>query len=148
MIDVTLHGRAPAGVDLPMIRRALHETFRLVRKTERGTVSVAFITDAEMKKLNQRWRKKNRTTDVLSFAPAEIPGSQREAPSWGDIFVAPVTVKKEADRRGIHPVEECLRVTVHGLLHLFGYDHATEEEEFQMFSLQERVIERVLPSRV
>ena len=148
MIDVTLHGRAPKGVDLPMIRRAFQETFRIARKTERGSVSVAFISDAEMKKLNTRWRKKNRTTDVLSFAPVSIPGAIHEDVSWGDIFVSFATVKKEAERRGIHPVEECLRVIVHGLLHLFGYDHATEAEEFQMFSIQERVVERVLPSSV
>jgi probable rRNA maturation factor len=145
MLEITLSGRAPHGVTLPTIRRAFHETFRLAKKTERGSVSLAFISDAEMKKLNMRWRKKNKTTDVLSFAPADVPTPSKEAHHWGDIFVSPTTVRSEALRRKIHPAEECLRVSVHGLLHLFGYDHATESDELEMFSLQEQAIARALP---
>jgi probable rRNA maturation factor len=64
----------------------------------------------------------------------------------GEIFfVSPTTVRSEALRRKIHPAEECLRVSVHGLLHLFGYDHATESDELEMFSLQEQAIARALP---
>lgn len=146
MIDVTFHGRPPAGVAPSLVRKAFRETFRATRRPERGSVSLAFVSDGQIRTLNRQWRKKDKPTDVLSFAPVALPGSSRDTHNWGDIFVAPTTVRKEAKRRGIAFPEECLRVSIHGLLHLMGYDHPTDAEEFRMFSIQERALARTLSS--
>jgi probable rRNA maturation factor len=63
---------------------------------------------------------------------------------WGDIFIAPVYVRKESERRAISFHEELLRVMIHGMLHLMGYDHATKREEREMFGLQEHALHRVI----
>lgn len=140
MMDVSISGTRPRCLKSTDIMRALRLTLRATKTTPSGGVSVAFVSDAKMRALNKRWRRKDRTTDVLSFAPPEIPLVQAAARQWGDIFVSSAFVQKEARRRGIAFREELLRVIVHGMLHLLGYDHATEKEEKEMFSIQERCL--------
>jgi len=142
MMNVMISGARPKGVSSEDIERVLIHVFQTIRKTVRGSVSVAFVSDQEMRTLNRRWRKKNRTTDVLSFAPPALPTIRTGEHHWGDIVVSPVTVRGEARRRSIEFREEVLRVIAHGMLHLFGFDHATESDEAEMFLLQERTVER------
>lgn len=99
-----------------------------------------------MRQLNRRWRKKNRPTDVLSFAPSDLPTGAVKV--WGDVILCPSYIRTEARRRGIAFREELLRVTIHGMLHLFGYDHATVRDERRMFGIQERALTRVLSRSV
>lgn len=143
MIAVIMSGSLPAGLSKRDLERAIRLTFKRARKTAAGTVSLAFVSDRRMTALNRRWRGKNRPTDVLSFAPARLPGRPGER-EWGDIVIDPTFVRHEARRRGIGVPEEVVRVAVHGMLHLFGYDHATEREELKMFTLQERVVAEAL----
>jgi len=131
-------GRVPRGLTMHDLEQALRLTFKKTRRTEQGSVSIAFITARRMRELNKQWRHKDRSTDVLSFSPAASVTSPIR--QWGDILVDPAYVNAEAKRRSIAFREEVLRVVVHGMLHLFGYDHATERDELKMFTLQERVI--------
>jgi probable rRNA maturation factor len=80
----------------------------------------------------------------LSFAPADIALPRRVPKQWGDLIVSSDFVRRDADRRGIAFREELLRVTIHGMLHLFGYDHATRADEKRMFGLQERIVQEVM----
>lgn len=139
MIDVSISGSRPRSVGADEVTYALACTFRAARIAPKGSVSVAFVTDDAMRKLNRRWRRKDRTTDVLSFAPPALPASSAPR-EWGDIFVSPAYVRTEARRRSIAFREETLRVIVHGMLHLMGYDHATDREETEMFTLQEQSV--------
>ncbi|MFZ2803972.1 MAG: rRNA maturation RNase YbeY [Patescibacteria group bacterium] len=143
MIDVTMSGALPAGLTRRDLERAIRLTFVRTRHAVRGSVALAFVSSRRMRALNKSWRHKDRTTDVLSFAPAIVP-SDRGPKDWGDILVEPSFVRAEARRRGIPFAEEVLRVTVHGMLHLFGYDHATEPDELKMFTLQERIVAEAL----
>ncbi len=143
MIELAFTGRLPAGLRHEDFQEACMKTLRAAKAPLRGIISIAFITDEEMRKLNRQYRKKDKSTDVLSFPEPEIPGIARQA--WGDIFISPTYVRAEADRRGIALSEEILRMVIHGVLHLLGYDHITEEQEFEMFSLQEKVLAKVLP---
>lgn len=106
----------------------------------RTSVSVSFVSLAQMQKLNKLYRKKNRPTDVLSFSSQ---GTKSE-PELGDMFICAPYAAKEAKRRSISLREELLRLFVHGLLHLKGYDHVTEEEEIRMFTLQENLLAKHL----
>lgn len=141
MMDVSISGMRPANVQAEDIHRVLKCVLRATHKASKGSVSVAFVSDVRMRDLNRRWRHKNKTTDVLSFASPAMPALQTSAQHLGDIFVSPVTVRREAQRRSIDFQEEILRVIAHGMLHLIGYDHATEDEEAAMFKLQERSVE-------
>ncbi|HXI12084.1 MAG TPA: rRNA maturation RNase YbeY [Thermoanaerobaculia bacterium] len=98
-------------------------------------VSIAFVDDLEMTRLNGRFRRKQRTTDVLTF-----PGEHEEG-SLGDIVISIDQAKRQArDERHSLPTE-VRYLLVHGLIHAHGYDHETDAGE--MNSLEVKVRKRV-----
>jgi probable rRNA maturation factor len=106
-----------------------------------GAVTVALVTDAEMKKWNRAFRGKNRPTDVLSF-PADGPAKKKPKQSrgarpkssspapaaqyLGDIAIAPAVARHNARRLGRTFSVEMRILILHGILHLLGYDHETD----------------------
>lgn len=107
-------------------------------KSLRGIVEVNIVSDAVMKRLNAKWRKINKTTDILSFAWQEDKKIKSEL--LGQIYISFSQVTRQAKRSGVPADEETARVFVHGLLHLVGYDHDTKAKENKMFGLQEEII--------
>jgi probable rRNA maturation factor len=86
----------------------------------RGHLTVAVVSDAQVRKLNFRYRRKDAPTDVLSF-PADEPSH------LGDVVIAAGVARRQAKAAG-HPLRTELRVlALHGLLHLLGYDHETDD---------------------
>jgi probable rRNA maturation factor len=102
-------------------------------------LSVNFVGDKKMQKLNRDYKGKNKTTDVLSFSMQE--GRNFDKFDLGDIFISIPQVKKQSEIQNISYKEELVRMIVHGILHLNGYDHRTKKEESVMFSLQEKMVE-------
>lgn len=101
-------------------------------------LTVVFLSPAEMKKINLKFRKKNKPTDILSFF-----GSN--AASMGELLMCPTVLKRQANEYGHSYEQELLTMLVHGVLHLLGYDHElSKSEDRLMFSLQEKVLESVL----
>jgi probable rRNA maturation factor len=99
---------------------------------KRPELSLVFVGDAEIRRLNRKFRKKDKATDVLSF-----PLRERAADGkfyLGDIIIALPTARRQAAEIG-HPLERELEyLTIHGFLHLLGYEHdeGHEEEETKM----------------
>ena len=90
----------------------------------RGEVNIRIASNPELQELNRRFRKKNRPTDVLSF-PSESPKLA------GDIAISGEIAAANAAEMG-HPAQTELKVLIlHGLLHLAGYDHETDQGEMQ-----------------
>ena len=89
----------------------------------RGVVTVALLSDARVRELNRRFRKKDRPTDVLSFPSAGVgPGAAGQR-YLGDVVIAAGVARRQATEAG-HSIQTELRVlALHGLLHLLGYDH-------------------------
>jgi probable rRNA maturation factor len=85
----------------------------------RGAVTVLVTSSQELRRLNQRFRGKDKPTDVLSF-PAEMMSKGRFA---GDVAISADIASKNARRLGHSPAEEVKVLALHGLLHLAGYDH-------------------------
>jgi probable rRNA maturation factor len=101
----------------------------------RGHVSIALISDAEMRRLNAVYRRKNRPTDVLSF-PADASGIQTGG-DLGDLAIAIGVARRQAREFG-HSLQTELRIlALHGLLHLLGYDH--ESDQGEMHRVEERL---------
>ncbi|TAN33485.1 rRNA maturation RNase YbeY [Patescibacteria group bacterium] len=109
-----------------------------LEKKLRGEAEVNIIGDAAMKKLNYRWRGRNVVTDVLAFAWQEEKKIKGE--TFGQIYLSPARIKRQAKECGVLEKEEFARVLVHGLLHLAGYDHIAKKEAKIMFGLQERIV--------
>ncbi len=96
----------------------------------RGAMTVALVSDSRVRALNQRYRRENAATDVLSF-PADEPGV------LGDVVIATGVARRQARQAG-HPLQTEIRVlALHGLLHLLGYDH--ERDDGQMARLERRL---------
>lgn len=99
-------------------------------------VSIALVDDATIHELNRDYRDKDKPTDVLAFAmeegePAPAAGGPR---LLGDVIVSVDTAAKQARKRRRPLLDEITMLLAHGLLHLLGYDHQTDEEEREMLA--------------
>lgn len=104
-----------------------------------GAVTVALVTEVEMRRWNRAFRGKNRPTDVLSFPVNDSPQPKTVARRvWrsashsaefylGDVAIAPAVARSNARRFGRSFAEEMRILILHGLLHLMGYDHETDQ---------------------
>ena len=98
-----------------------------------------------MRTLNRVYRKKDYTTDVISFAITEtaFPGVHN-AQDLGDIFIATHQINRQARKNGISYKEELIRMLVHGILHLAGYDHIKKKDAKIMLPLQEKLVTKCI----
>ena len=99
--------------------------------------SVAFIGDSRMKQLNELFRGKNTTTDVLSF-PHEPDEFDPDKDNLGDIVISAEQAQKQAAENGLDLDGEIKQLILHGLLHLCGYDHETDNGEMNSRELKLR----------
>ena len=95
----------------------------------RGSVDVLITTSAQMRRLNQRFRGKNTTTDVLSF-PLSHRGAEAQSKSLanfaGDLAISAQVAAQNARRMGHTTADELKVLVLHGMLHLAGHDHETD----------------------
>ena len=105
---------------------------------------VTFVDEATISELNAKWMEKEGPTDVLAFPMDELrPGTvneELEEGVLGDIALCPAVAQRQAETAGHAFVDEVDLLTVHGILHLLGYDHAEPEEHREMFGLQARLL--------
>ena len=104
-------------------------------------VNLVFVDIEEMTELHIKWMDESGPTDVLSF-PMDMPATENEAVTLGDIVIAPVVAAQQAASAGHSIDHEIFILAAHGLLHILGYDHATADEEKVMFALQEDLVEK------
>jgi len=110
-------------------RRVLREL-----NVEREDLAIAFVDDAAMRELNRRFRRKNKTTDVLTFRGDD-------SSHLGDIVISIDQARRQAADEKHSLATEIRYLVLHGILHALGYDHETDKGE--MSALELRVRERV-----
>ena len=106
-------------------------------------ISVKIVDEAEGRELNKRFRQQDNATNVLSFplADASIEDPQIDAPlALGDIVICGPIVAREASEQGKKSSDHWAHLLVHGALHLFGYDHETDQEAQEMETLEARIL--------
>lgn len=123
-------------------RKNLNRLFELIAEEEvepddQSVINLVFTTDCQLKTLNSRFRKKDRATDVLSFNIDDSGG--REA-TFGEIYISTMTARRQAQVYGATLSEELVRLTCHGLLHLFGYDHIKQSDAVIMKEREEHFL--------
>lgn len=110
-------------------------------------LSILLVDEEYMADLNHRWMDGDGPTDVLAFPMDEAnvdhgPGENGGEPTLlGDIVLCPQVAARQAAVAGHSTSHELELLTVHGVLHLLGYDHAEPEEEREMFGLQSRLLD-------
>ncbi|MFD2369707.1 rRNA maturation RNase YbeY [Brevibacillus sp. GCM10020057] len=125
-----------------------------VQEDVNGEVVVTIVSNERIHELNRDYRNVDRPTDVLSFAMNEPGEGEMEIymdeselakfPNMlGDIIISLPKAQEQAEDYGHSLDRELGFLAVHGFLHLLGYDHGTEEEEKEMFSRQEAVLEQI-----
>jgi probable rRNA maturation factor len=113
-------------------------------KATNSIFSIIFVGDEEIHNINKEYRGVDRITDVISFAFEDNKDLEyNDIRLLGDIYICIPKMKSQAEEYGHSKKRELSFLTVHGLLHLLGYDHMNEEEEKIMFDLQERLLNEV-----
>ena len=108
-----------------------------------GEVSVLFVTDEKIKALNLEFRKKNEVTDVLSFPQYDNlkeEGTNEPFLYLGDVVISLEQATRQAEEFGHSLEREIIYLTVHSILHLFGYDHMQEQEKKEMREKEKTVL--------
>ncbi|HEU4928671.1 MAG TPA: rRNA maturation RNase YbeY [Candidatus Krumholzibacteria bacterium] len=108
------------------------------------TVDLVFVDDREIRRLNRRYRGKNKPTDVLSFA---YDGGQGDD-VVGEVFVSLETLQRDAKRLNMPARHHAVRIVVHGLLHVAGYDHESDADAARMERRERAALKRVLPASI
>lgn len=103
-------------------------------------ISLVFTDDDAIRTVNREWRGQDKPTNVLSFPAFPLAPGGRPGPMLGDIVLAEETLRREALDLGIAFDDHLTHLLVHGFLHLFGYDHMTDEEAAVMEGLETRIL--------
>lgn len=128
MAIMTVHNETSSKFDGSFLRELKRLASKILKKGQ--SVSLAFVDDGSIRALNKKYRHLDRATDVLSF-------EMDEGEMLGDIVISVDTAKKNAKRFKSTFADEIKRLTVHGLLHLQGYDHMKKRDRDLMRSREE-----------
>ncbi|MGQ9927958.1 MAG: rRNA maturation RNase YbeY [Chloroflexaceae bacterium] len=135
---------ATHGLDAGLLERAVRETLRAEGVRGPVEVGVLIADDARLQALNRDYRGVDAPTDVLSFGDDDATGpfvSHPEGPHYlGDIAISLERVLAQADEYGHAPARELAYLTVHGTLHLLGYDHERGPDAAATMRAREEVV--------
>jgi probable rRNA maturation factor len=147
-VSIEIANESGADVDTDAILAAARYALDEMGVNPLAELSVLLVDIDYMTELNHRWMGSDGPTDVLAFPLDE--GSVDHGPGeagagepalLGDIVLCPEVAAKQAVTAGHTTADELHLLTVHGVLHLLGYDHAEPEEEREMFALQARLLD-------
>lgn len=144
--------KIPVGIRL-LIRRCCQAVLTTEKFDKDAEVSVSFVTNKEIRRLNKSYRNKDAETDVLSFPLTNDDGTQEVNAETGfvllgDVVISLETAVKQAEMYGHSLEREVGFLTVHSILHLLGYDHETSPlDERIMREKEENVLEKLGISR-
>ena len=103
-----------------------------------ASATIVFVSDRTMAELNKRWRGKLGATDVLSFPAAQDEFEQSEGLNLAEVVISVKRAARQAKENKLNLNNEISQLILHGLLHLCGYDHATDKGEMNRLELRLR----------
>jgi probable rRNA maturation factor len=146
-VDVQTAPRFAGEVDEEMLRRVTAEALRHEGIEGEITLSVVITDDGAVRELNREFRDVDAPTDVLAFGTGEesdfvtAPG---EPAYLGDVIISYPRAVIQAEEYGHSINRELALLTVHGVLHLLGYDHVDEVERTEMWARQNEILESLV----
>ncbi|UOQ58704.1 rRNA maturation RNase YbeY [Leucobacter allii] len=139
-MSVEINNESGIAVEEPRLQRLaafVLESMHVHPDTELG---VMLVDESAIEQLHVQWMEEPGPTDVLSFPMDELrPGrvdAQTPAGLLGDVVICPQVAELQAEAAGHDLPQEISVLLTHGMLHLLGFDHATPDEEAEMFGLQ------------
>jgi probable rRNA maturation factor len=146
-VSIEVSNESGVAMDESLIAAVARFALDAMRVSPAVELAITAVTEDTMAELHERWMELPGPTDVMSFPMDELMDESRrpDAPDLGpallgDIVLCPDFAKAQARTAGHTLADELHLLTVHGVLHLLGYDHAEAEEEREMFSLQSRLL--------
>lgn len=150
-MSIDIANESGVDVDERELSRLARFVLDRMRLHPQAELSIVLVDEATMTEHHERWMDEPGPTDVLAFPMDELrPGREgEEAPVGllGDVVLCPQVAKRQAKEAGHSVADELHLLTVHGILHLLGYDHAEPEEHKEMFALQARLLAEWRPLR-
>ncbi|HKY58647.1 MAG TPA: rRNA maturation RNase YbeY [Aeromicrobium sp.] len=149
-VDVLDESGADVDLDVVALTRLCRFVMRRMRLHPATEVTLRLVDLPTITLLNEKWMGSKGPTDVLSFPMDELkpgrrhdegPDEDEPAGYLGDIALCPQVAAQQAPAAGHSTNDEIELLTVHGLLHLLGYDHATPDEHSEMFGIQGRLLQ-------
>jgi probable rRNA maturation factor len=132
-VDIDIEAGGWSEAHLAILRKAAFAALG----TRQGAVAILLTDDATIRDLNRRFLGKDKPTNVLSFPASSMPGMPE---TLGDIAIAYETVEREAREEGKAFGDHLAHLAVHGVLHLLGEDHQTEEQAERMEAAERRIL--------
>lgn len=145
-MSIEIANESGVAVDEESIISVARFALDRMRVSPMAELSVMLVTLDVMSDLHERWMDLPGPTDVMAFPMDELDVRRPDAPEsspalLGDIVLCPEYAKEQARTAGHRLADELHLLTVHGVLHLLGYDHAEPEEEREMFGLQRTILD-------
>lgn len=147
MIDFEINNKVKFQPNLKLIKKIVQTFGEGHKKSDNKYFSLAFIGQSEMRKLNNNYRGKDRSTDVLSFAPRDIQVDwPAEADDLGEILICISVARTQAKEYGWDLDYEICRLLIHGLAHLAGFEHENVEAKLikKMEIFESKILEKAL----
>ncbi len=149
-MSIEVLNESEADVDPAALARLSRFVLDRMRVHPQAELCIKLVDEDTMSELNEHWMGKDGPTDVLAFPMDELrPGLVNEEPEegvLGDLVLCYAVAERQAEtarsagQAGYRVADEVDLLTVHGILHLLGYDHAEPEEHQEMFGLQARLL--------
>ncbi len=128
------------AVPLELVENAALAALKHQSVSAQVELTIVLSNDIQLRELNLQWMGINAPTDVLSF-PSDEDDPETGFRYLGDIIISVETAARQAARAGHSAEAEVQLLTVHGILHLLGHDHAEEEEKARMWAAQTEILE-------
>ncbi|MBG0770799.1 MAG: rRNA maturation RNase YbeY [Anaerolineaceae bacterium] len=144
MIDYQFDSKSKVNLSEPRLIQAVVKTLDILKKPDMD-ITLRMIDDDEMHHLNLTFRGEDKTTDVLSFNQ-DIQDPETGRFYLGDILISVPQAAIQAADHNHSLQDEITFLSIHGTLHLLGYDHYTEEEKAIMWPLQDKIFSIVTGS--
>lgn len=142
MITLEISEDYRSQVEAQLIETAVMAVLTNQDAPETTDLTVVITDDRQLQQLNYQFRDIDAPTDVLSF-PADFTDPESDAPYLGDILISFPRAVQQAEIGGHSVVAELQLLTVHGVLHLLGYDHAEVEEKAEMWAAQTEILHQL-----
>ena len=124
------------------ISNSVNQTFKIIKFSSNNEISISFLltSNSEIKLLNQKYRNKNKPTNVLSFPMNEKIENKNYL---GDVVIACEKIIDESYEQNIKKYKYLSKMTIHGVLHLLGYKHDTDRQFNKMNSIEKNILEEM-----
>ena len=124
------------------ISNSVNQTFKIIKFSSNNEVSISFLltSNSEIKLLNNKYRNKNKPTNVLSFPMNEKIENKNYL---GDVVIACEKIIDESYEQNIKKYKYLSKMTIHGVLHLLGYKHDTDRQFNKMNSIEKNILEEM-----